>query len=408
MIYMLHYCAPSSGWITHEASMSKLSIYIHWPFCEKKCPYCDFNSHVRAQVDYQRWCEAYIQELQYYHQLLPDRIISSIFFGGGTPSLMPPWLVAKILETVTNLWSMDSGAEITLEANPNSVEIANFSALRSAGINRISIGVQALNSADLKFLGRLHDVEHAKAAIKSAAQIFDNYSFDLIYARPSQTIDQWRLELTEALEYALGHLSLYQLTIEPNTAFYQQHQKGEWQIPSADLAGAMYEATEEIMQSHGFYSYEVSNYARPGYECRHNLTYWRYDDFIGIGPGAHGRVSNLYSSQQKIYSTRNHKAPEIWLELVSKKRNGLSAEQPLQKEEAIAEHILMNLRLSEGISLRSFAEKHDCELLAILNQNKLEQLQESGFIKMSSESLSATPAGRQRLDSIIKYLEILT
>ncbi|HYD16221.1 MAG TPA: radical SAM family heme chaperone HemW [Hyphomicrobium sp.] len=330
-------------------------VYIHWPFCAQKCPYCDFNSHVRfGGWDEPRYLAAYKRELNHVASLIGNaqrREVSSIFFGGGTPSLMKPETVGGILDHIAELWPVDPKAEITLEANPGSVEAARFAGYRAAGVNRVSIGVQSFRDADLKRLGRIHSVEEAKAAIGIAQRTFDRVSFDLIYARPDQTLDEWRAELTEALAMASGHLSLYQLTIEPETRFADLYAKGRLVIPAAEAAHDLYELTQELTAAAGLNQYEISNHARFGEESRHNLLYWRYGEYVGVGPGAHGRVH----APAAYLATMTERSPERWLQLVEETGNGIAGTETLSPEERTDEMLLMGLRLEEGIDLDRFA-----------------------------------------------------
>jgi oxygen-independent coproporphyrinogen-3 oxidase len=331
-------------------------VYIHWPFCAQKCPYCDFNSHVRfGGWDEPRYLAAYKRELDHVAALIAapgtGRAVSSIFFGGGTPSLMKPETVAAILEHIAALWPVDPNAEITLEANPGSVEAARFAGYRAAGVNRVSIGVQSLRDADLKRLGRIHSVAEAKAAVEIAHRTFDRVSFDLIYARPEQARDGWRSELTEALAMAGGHLSLYQLTIEPETRFADLYAKGRLVIPAAEAAHDLYEVTQELTARAGLPQYEISNHARPGEESRHNLLYWRYGEYVGVGPGAHGRLR----TPQAHLATTTERNPERWLERVEEDGRGLVEAEALSPEERSDEMLLMGLRLDEGIDLDRLA-----------------------------------------------------
>jgi oxygen-independent coproporphyrinogen-3 oxidase len=330
-------------------------VYIHWPFCAQKCPYCDFNSHVRfGGWDEPRYLAAYKRELDHTAALTSTakrRTVSSIFFGGGTPSLMKPETVGAILDHIGSLWPVDPKAEITLEANPGSVEAARFAGYRSVGVNRVSIGVQSLRDADLKRLGRIHSVEEAKAAVAIAHRTFDRVSFDLIYARPDQTPDDWRSELTEALAMASGHLSLYQLTIEPETRFADLYAKGRLVIPAAEAAHDLYELTQELTAKSGLDQYEISNHARRGEESRHNLLYWRYGEYAGVGPGAHGRLNTADAH----IATMTERSPERWLQQVEDTGNGVTETEPLTPEARTDEMLLMGLRLEEGIDLDRLA-----------------------------------------------------
>jgi putative oxygen-independent coproporphyrinogen III oxidase len=328
-------------------------VYIHWPFCAQKCPYCDFNSHVRfGGWDEPRYLAAYKRELDHVASLLATpRAVSSIFFGGGTPSLMKPETVGAILDHVGSLWTVDPNAEITLEANPGSVEAARFAGYRSAGVNRVSIGVQSLRDADLKRLGRIHSVAEAKAAVEIARKTFERFSFDLIYARPDQTIAEWRNELMEALAMAGEHLSLYQLTIEPETRFADLYAKGKLIIPAAEAAHDLYELTQELTGAAGFEQYEISNHARPGEESRHNLIYWRYGEYAGVGPGAHGRITTADAH----LATSTERSPERWIEQVERSGHGIVETEHLAATARADELLLMGLRLAEGVDLDRLA-----------------------------------------------------
>ena len=295
----------------------QFGVYVHWPFCVSKCPYCDFNSHVRDAVDQTRWREALVAELRHYAASTQGRVVDSVFFGGGTPSLMPPQTIAAVIGAIRDLWPVADDVEITMEANPTSVEAARFHAAREAGVNRVSLGVQALDADSLRFLGRGHSVDEALAAIDTARAIFARYSFDLIYARPGQSPAAWRAELTRALDLAGEHLSLYQLTLERGTRFWQDHARGAFVMPDEDTAATMYEETNALMTARGLPPYEISNYARPDAACRHNLIYWRYEDYIGVGPGAHGRFTlDRADGARGKRATRQASGPEAWLERV--------------------------------------------------------------------------------------------
>lgn len=322
---------------------------MHWPFCKKKCPYCDFNSHVRDAVDHAAWRDALLRELHHWRGRVEGHTVTSIFFGGGTPSLMQPETAKAIIDEVKALWPTTNDIEITLEANPTSVEAANFAVLADAGVNRVSLGVQSLKPESLKFLGREHSVEEAMNAVKLAADIFPRYSFDLIYALPGQTVNAWEEELKRALDHARGHLSLYQLTIEPNTAFHHQyHMQHAFKLPQEELAAELYDRTQEIMEDFDMPAYEISNHARTGQESRHNLSYWRSEAYLGIGPGAHGRV-DLGGER---HATNTLKSPERWLQNVQERGDGLEADLALTNRERLEEKILMGLRLPlEGIAL---------------------------------------------------------
>jgi putative oxygen-independent coproporphyrinogen III oxidase len=323
-------------------------VYIHWPFCASKCPYCDFNSHVRDRgVDEPAFLAAYLSELRETAAVAERQPVGSIFFGGGTPSLMQPRTVAALIEEIDKLWSIAPGAEITLEANPSSVEAGRFQGYRAAGVNRVSLGVQALRDQQLKALGRLHTVEEARAAIGVAERTFDRVSFDLIYARPGQTVEDWAIELREALDLAGRHLSLYQLTIEPDTPFAALHARGKLVVPDPETAHALYAMTQEMTAAKGLAAYEISNHAAPCEESRHNLLYWRYGTYAGIGPGAHGRL--MIAGARHATETERH--PERWRDRVTASGHGRTATTPLTTDEAFDEALLMGLRLSEGLAL---------------------------------------------------------
>ena len=372
-------------------------VYVHWPFCAAKCPYCDFNSHVRTAIYEDGWVDAIVAELEWVAANQNDRpVVESIFFGGGTPSLMQGKSAGRILEKIAALWPMANDPEITLEANPASAEAARFADYRAAGINRVSLGVQALNDADLKKLGRLHDVAEAKAALKMAMSIFDRVSLDLIYARPDQTDAGWREELKQALAFGTDHLSLYQLTIEPETPYALLHKKGQLHIPDEDLAAGLYETTQELTQAAGLPAYEISNHARPGQESRHNLIYWRYGDYAGVGPGAHGRT-NLRGQRT---ATAAIKLPERWRDTVQKAGHGFSDMTPVSNDEAAREHLLMNLRLAEGLDLAAYERRWG----ARPDAGKIAALTEQGFLVVNNDTLSATPSGRLLLNRVIEEL----
>ncbi|MCJ8323801.1 MAG: coproporphyrinogen III oxidase [Rhizobiales bacterium] len=328
-------------------------IYVHWPFCAAKCPYCDFNSHVRrAGIDEPRFVKAYLKELDYMHNLAPNRKVSSVFFGGGTPSLMSGQAVAAIIDKIDGLWGYKPDVEISLEANPTSIDSQNFAAYKLAGVNRISIGVQAMNDVDLRKLGRMHTIEEAKAAIKLAQGIFERISFDLIYARPQQTLAQWQDELKQAIELGTDHLSLYQLTIESGTRFADLYKMGKINMPDDDHARKLYDATEEICAQYGLYNYEISNYAKAGEECRHNLIYWRYEEYAAIGAGAHSRLKS--DNQNLRYARMDHRQPEKWLELVEAQGHAFADVETLSQSAQATEYLLMCLRLREGVSLERY------------------------------------------------------
>lgn len=381
-------------------SKGQAGIYIHWPFCAAKCPYCDFNSHTRERIDEEAWAQAYERALDHYARLLPAMEVVSVFFGGGTPSLMKPGTVERIINRICARWRSASNLEITLEANPTSVEAQKFKDFRTAGVNRVSLGIQALNDDDLKFLGREHDVCEAMQAIAIAAQTFERYSFDLIYARPGQTPEAWANELRSALPLVRGHLSLYQLTIERSTPFYMRHARGEFFIPD-DVQGAeLYTVTQEITGDAGIPMYEVSNHAAPGQECRHNLVYWHYADYLGVGPGAHGR----YTLQGQKLATRDHSAPEIWLERVAAQGHGAHEPETVDPQAQMEETVMVGLRLREGIGTADFISRFGKSPADLFHPGHFDIAREEGWIAERGGRLALTLEGMLRLDSLIKYL----
>ena len=370
-------------------------LYIHWPFCESKCPYCDFNSYVSATVDNALWETALLSELDRHAALTPDRLLNSIFFGGGTPSLMPPKMVGRLIDRARSLWSFANDIEITLEANPSSVEASRFADFRAAGVNRVSMGIQALNDPDLKRLGRLHSVAEARSALAVAKAYFDRVSFDLIYARQDQTLEAWQSELTQAIEMSAGHLSLYQLTVEPGTAFGFRAQAGKLGgLPDEDLSADMFEVTHEICAQAGLHGYEVSNYSHKSLESRHNMIYWRGGDYIGIGPGAHGRLT-LSGTR---HATRTALAPQAWLERVAQRNTGTSHQEILAPQYHANELIMMGLRVSDGISRRRI------EGIAGALLNIQDHLLDLGLLELSDNQLRATKAGRPLLNQLVQAL----
>ena len=375
-------------------------IYIHWPFCLSKCPYCDFNSHVREGVDHTRWEKALVRELDHYAAQTPKRKVTSIFFGGGTPSLMSPKTVEAAINAVARNWTLSPDSEITLEANPTSVESGKFRDFRAGGVNRVSLGVQALGDADLKFLGRQHSASEALHAVELAAFFFPRFTFDLIYARPEQTPQSWQAELKQALSFSSAHLSLYQLTIEPGTAFHTLYQRGAFVLPDEDEKGALYETTQELMEGAGMPAYEISNHAKIGQESRHNLTYWRYGDYVGVGPGAHGRLT----LEGKKIATRTHRAPEIWLEQVEKTGSAAHPSENVDAKARGQELLMMGLRLLEGVPLARIEEETGMRAQEFLDQKQLSFLIEGGFISADAHVLKATQTGRQMLDKVLERL----
>ena len=377
--------------------MDDLALYIHWPFCLAKCPYCDFNSHVREQIDQAGFAAALRAELAWEADRLGRRSLTSIFFGGGTPSLMDPATVAALIADATRLFDPAPDIEITLEANPTSVEAASFAAFRAAGVNRVSIGVQSLDPAALAFLGRQHSAAQAIAALETGRKLFPRLSFDLIYARPGQTEAAWRAELRAALALAADHLSLYQLTIEAGTRFATLAGRGEIVLPEGELAAALYEATAEEAARFGLAPYEVSNYAAPGAESRHNLAYWRYGDYAGIGPGAHGRVS----LGGALLATRRHRAPEEWAARVARVGHGTVEETKVAPPERAREALLMGLRLTEGIDAARFAARTGVALADALDAAMVAAAVAEGYLRWDGARLAATAEGRLRLDALL-------
>jgi oxygen-independent coproporphyrinogen-3 oxidase len=372
-------------------------VYVHWPFCLAKCPYCDFNSHVRhGGIDQGDFVTAYLSELNHFASLAPGRIVSSIFFGGGTPSLMAPETVGTILDRIAELWTVAPDAEITLEGNPTSVEAGRFAGYRAAGVNRVSLGVQSLDDASLKALGRKHTSEEALAALAIAKRNFERVSFDLIYARQGQKLEDWREELTRALSHAQDHLSLYQLTIEPGTPIATLHAAGALRVPEGEQAEEFYLLTQELCDAAGLPSYEVSNHARPGAESRHNLLYWRGHDYAGVGPGAHSRITR----DDGKHAIAIRKSPEAWLQAVAASGHGIEQDERLSPQNSADEYLLMGLRLAEGIDVT--------RLKAIdgrkLDDARLQQLEAQGLVKRTPGRLRATDTGRLVLDRLIVEL----
>ena len=381
-----------------QADKAAFGVYVHWPFCLSKCPYCDFNSHVRhTAIDEDRYVRAFEREIEATAARTPGREVSSIFLGGGTPSLMKPETVGAVLDAVAANWTVPTGIEVTLEANPSSVEAERFRGYRAAGVNRVSLGVQALNDRDLRFLGRLHNVEEALKAIRLARETFPRLSFDLIYARPGQTLDAWQAELEEAIGHAADHLSLYQLTIEEGTPFHALHKARKFAIPDPDTGAALYEVTQEVTAAHGLLAYEISNHARPGAESRHNLVYWRYGEYVGIGPGAHGR----FIEDDTRIVTFTERLPEAWLERVEAEGHGVTGGETLTRDEEADEFLLMGLRLVEGIDLARY------EALSgrSLSSSRIAILQEERLVEpIGNSRLRATASGMIVLDAVVADL----
>lgn len=372
-------------------------LYLHWPFCESKCPYCDFNSHVAATIDQDRWQRAYLAEIDRLGRETAGRVLGTVFFGGGTPSLMHPDLVAAIIEKIRKTWPMVNDPEITLEANPGSIEAGRFRAYRAAGVNRVSMGMQAMNDEDLRRLGRKHTADEALAAFDIARSCFDRVSFDLIYARQDQSLQDWRAELKQALGLAVDHLSLYQLTIEDGTAFGDRLARGGLKgLPDEDLSAEMYDLTQEVSDAAGFPAYEVSNHAKPGSESQHNLIYWRGGDYVGVGPGAHGRMT--MAGQR--WATEAPKAPGAWLALVEKDQAGELPRHLLNSDEHALEYLLMSMRLAEGLDIQRYQELAKSRL----DSERLLHLSQLGMITSDGKRLRATAKGRMVLNAIIRDL----
>ncbi|EZP52983.1 MULTISPECIES: radical SAM family heme chaperone HemW [Sphingomonas] len=374
-----------------DSDKTPLALYVHWPFCVSKCPYCDFNSHVRDSVDQQAWRDALLADLAHEARALPGRRLGSIFFGGGTPSLMPPATVAAILDAAQRYWPPTADIEITLEANPSSVEAARFADIAAAGVNRVSLGLQSLDEAALRFLDRAHGVDEGLAALATAQAAFARVSFDLIYALPGQRLADWEAELARALALGTEHLSLYQLTIEPGTRFATEAAKGRLVLPDGDAAADLFEATRTLTDAAGLPAYETSNHARPGAESRHNLTYWRYRDYAGIGPGAHGRRGGL--------ATQRHKKPENWLAAVARNGHGLQIEEPLIAHDRASEALVMGLRLREGVDLSHVAALAGGE--APVDWSAVARLETQGLVARTDARLIVTAAGTLLLDAIL-------
>ncbi len=376
------------------------ALYIHWPFCAKKCPYCDFNSHVRESVDAAVWERALIADMRAEAAVIGvspgEAPLTSIFFGGGTPSLMPPSVAARLLNEAHRLWGFAPDIEITLEANPSSVEAANFAALADAGINRVSLGIQSLEGETLRWLGRLHSSDEALSALATAQRHFDRVNFDLIYALPDQTEEQWARQLTRALGFGTSHLSLYQLTIEPGTRFATDVRLGRFEPLDDDAAATLYDITRELTQGAGRPAYEISNHARPGEESRHNLTYWRYQDYVGIGPGAHGRRTG--------FATVRHKKPENYLKAVNERGHGINEQRSLSRDEQVSEALLMGLRLNEGIDLAQCETRFERGRWSMISQAALVTYTDLGFVWQSGDRIGVEPKGMPVLNTLIAAL----
>ncbi len=372
------------------------ALYIHWPFCAKKCPYCDFNSHVRESVDVEAWQSALISDMRAEAHEAAGETLSSVFFGGGTPSLMPPALVETLLYEAENLWGFDADIEITLEANPSSVEAANFADLASAGVNRVSLGVQSLEDETLKWLGRLHGANEALHALETAQAHFARVTFDLIYALPDQNPDQWAEQLARAISFGTSHLSLYQLTIEPGTRFETDVRLGRFAPLDDDAAAELFAVTQQLTGDAGLPAYETSNHARAGEESKHNLTYWRYQDYAGIGPGAHGRRGG--------FATVRHKKPENFLKAISERGHGIAEQRGLHPQEAASEALMMGLRLAEGLDLDALADRFLARRDGLIDEKALAHLSDIGMVWQDASHIGITQQGRPVLDTILPML----
>ncbi len=373
------------------------ALYIHWPFCLAKCPYCDFNSHVRETTDTALWKAALLADMRHEHaHARSQETLTSIFFGGGTPSLMPPALVAELLAEAEKLWGFHPAIEITLEANPSSVEAANFADLAATGVNRVSLGVQSLRDEVLRFLGRLHGADEALQAVEVAQAHFQRVSIDLIYARPGQTEGEWGAELAEALALGTDHMSLYQLTIEPATRFATDVRLGVFEPLDDDNAADLFALTRDMTSAAGLPAYEISNHARPGQESRHNLTYWRYQDYVGIGPGAHGRRQDV--------ATVRHKKPENYLSAMKAQGDGIAEARDLDRREQASEALLMGLRLAEGVDLAAFARRFNVTPAALVDDAKLALYRDLGLVWSGAKRIGVTPQGMPLLDALLGEL----
>ncbi len=377
------------------------SIYIHWPFCLTKCSYCDFNSHVVPAIDQPRWRAAYLRELGHAATKTAGRRVDTVFFGGGTPSLMDPETVAALLKGIKSRWAVATDLEVTLEANPTSAETTRFAGFRAAGVNRLSLGVQALDDDALRALGRKHSAAEATAAVELATQHFERVSLDLIYARPGQEVTAWRRELARAIMLGCGHLSAYQLTIEFGSGLYPRLERGELTLPDEDMAADLFEATNEVLATAGLPAYEISNHARPGQECRHNLMTWRGGDSIGIGPGAHGRLRHENGSR---WATQTCRDPNDWLTRVEQFGHGEQPPEAINEKARLEELLMLGLRLAEGVSLPRIRTEFGRDLTQMLNETTLTRLIDGGFLELGNTALRATPAGRQRLNAVLVAL----
>lgn len=384
-------------------NLPPLAIYIHWPFCLKKCPYCDFNSHVRAAIDHDSWGKSFITELAHYAKIYPDRRITSIYFGGGTPSLMEPRIVASVIDKIVELWGVTPDCEITLEANPTSVETGKLADMARAGVNRVSMGIQALDDDALKFLGREHNVAEALRALEVVQENFARSSFDLITGRPEQTEEEWRAELQHTLEIERGHLSIYHLTIEKNTQFFTQFSRGDFSLPDDDFGAHLFEITQEIMSDAGLPAYEISNHARVGEKSRHNLTYWNYRDYLGVGPGAHGRITDFETGEK--YAMRTHRAPEIYQKKVLETEHGRVEMELLRGDMVAREAYMMGLRAVDGVSMGRLERISGVRREDILDMGGVGRLVDSGdLIFEGDDRLYTSLIGRLRLNAVLGYI----
>lgn len=389
--------------MTDEARLTEdggFGVYIHWPFCASKCPYCDFNSHVREHIDEARFAAALVAEIDHFAAETQGRRVTSIFFGGGTPSLMAPETVALVVDRVRHAWDMADNTEITLEANPSSAEAERFKGYRQAGVNRLSLGVQALDDDALTFLGRAHDAAQARAALTMAQATFSRFSFDMIYARPRHTTADWLAELHEALALGGDHLSLYQLTLEPGTPFHARAARGELVVPDGDEAATLYEATQDALTGAGLEAYEISNHARPDAQSRHNLTYWRAGDYVGIGPGAHGRLT----VEGKATALSQRRTPEAWLGDVETQGHGTTEREAVEPDARAAEVLMMGLRLTEGVPLARIKARSGLDFDEVVSGDRLAPLVDGGLLTLSDSHISTTPAGRRVLDAVLGAL----
>ena len=386
--------------MTHDPTL--FGLYVHWPFCLSKCPYCDFNSHVQQTIDEELWLKSYLKALDLSAQFLPHGRLGSVFFGGGTPSLMPPVFVEKILDRARGLWQEGvPSLEVTLEANPSTVELQKLKDFAQAGVNRLSMGIQSIDDQALKFLGRAHDSSTALKALDQVRKTFQRYSFDLIYARPEQTVAQWVSELTSVLPFVGSHLSVYQLTIEPGTAFATRHGRGDFAIPEEELAAEFYDVTQEILEAEGMPAYEVSNHARPGHECAHNLIYWRGQDYLGIGPGAHGRLTQGADR----WSTAQARAPETWIKEMSQDAGiDIWHREALTSQQRVFEFLMMGFRMREGFSVQWFEQQTGVAFTQVMPEEKRKKLVEELYLAPDETHVALTSEGMKRLNGIVRWL----